>query len=129
MVVRDWLSSALNDIMNCKNVGKTETIVYPVSKLMLNVFDIMKKEDYIKQITTEKVSNSTKVKLTIGKINECKTIKPRFMIKLKHYDRYIRRFLPSRNVGILIVSTNKGLMTHHQAINSKLGGILVAYCY
>jgi len=129
MVVRDWLSSALNDIMNCKKVGKTETVVYPVSKLMLNVFNIMKKEGYIKQIVEEKISNNTKVKLKIGNLNECRTIKPRFMVKSKHYDKYIRRFLPSRNTGIIIVSTNKGLMTHYDAVSNNLGGVLIAYCY
>ncbi len=129
MVVRDWLSNALNDIMNCLKVGKSETKIWPVNNLMLNVFDIMKKHGYLKDVEIIDEKKFKVANIKIGKLHECKAIKPRFVVRHKFYDKYIRRYLPSRNIGILIVSTNKGVMTHHEAIEKGLGGILIAYCF
>ncbi|UCD20873.1 MAG: 30S ribosomal protein S8 [archaeon] len=128
MVVKDWVSSVLNDLMNCKKAGKMETSVPVSSKLLLNILKIMKKEGYIKEIKTEK-EKFDRIKISIGKLNECQAIKPRFFVKKNEFEKYIRRFLPARDVGIIIVSTSKGLMTHHEAIEKGLGGSLVAYCF
>ncbi|MFH1823405.1 MAG: 30S ribosomal protein S8 [archaeon] len=128
MVVRNWISAMMNDIMNCKRSGLIETEITPVSKLIVSILEILKKEEYIKnfEIMDEKFK---KLKVTLGLINECKAINPRFFVKKDGYDKYIKRFLPSRNLGILIVSTNKGLMTHKEAIENGYGGSLIAYCF
>ena len=44
-------------------------------------------------------------------------------------DKYVRRFLPSRDFGFIIVSTSKGLMTHEEAIEKNIGGSLIAYIF
>ena len=41
----------------------------------------------------------------------------------------MKRFLPARNLGILIISTNQGLITHVDAIDKNIGGSLIAYFY
>ncbi|MEM4843137.1 MAG: 30S ribosomal protein S8, partial [Ignisphaera sp.] len=41
----------------------------------------------------------------------------------------IRRYLPSRDIGILIISTSQGVISHKEAIEMKVGGILLAYVY
>ena len=128
MVVRDLVSAMLNDIMNCKRSGKKETVAMPVSKLMTEVLKIMKREGYIKDFKIEK-GKFDYVSIEIGNLNKCNAIKPRFFVKKDNLDKYIRRFLPSRQLGILIVSTNKGLMTHREAIEKGVGGSLIAYCY
>lgn len=128
MVVRDWLSATLNDLVNCKKAGKMETVAIPVSKLMLDVLKIMKEYGYIEDYKVEE-EKFKKVIIKIGKLNECKAIKPRFFVKKDEFEKYIKRFLPARNLGILIVSTNKGLMTHEEAIKKGIGGSLIAYCF
>ncbi len=128
MVVRDWLSTMLNDIMNCKKAGKKQTVAMPVSKMMLRILEIMKKNDYIDEVKIEE-DKFKKVIINIGKINACGSIKPRFFVKKNKFDKYIRRFLPARGIGIIIVSTNKGLMTHKEAIEKGIGGSLIAYCF
>jgi small subunit ribosomal protein S8 len=65
----------------------------------------------------------------LGCINNTCVIKPRFAIKKDQYDRFEKRYLPSEGFGIIILSTNKGLMTHTEAKKQKLGGKLVCYCY
>ena len=67
--------------------------------------------------------------ITIGELFECKSIKPRFSVDNSQIEKYRRRYLPARNIGTMIVSTNKGLMTHEEAQEEKIGGCLIAYFY
>ncbi len=128
MTTRDWLSSMLNDLVNCKRAGKRETVVIPSSRLILEVLKIMKDNGYIEEFRVEK-EKFDKIVIVIGKLNDCRAIKPRFFVKKEDYEKYIRRYLPARQLGILIVSTNKGIMTHKDAIEKGMGGSLLAYCY
>ncbi len=61
--------------------------------------------------------------------NECKAIKPRYAVKKNRFEVYEKRYLPARDVGILIVSTPAGLLTHKQAKEKGIGGRLVAFVY
>ncbi|MEM2089951.1 MAG: 30S ribosomal protein S8 [Candidatus Pacearchaeota archaeon] len=127
-MIRDWLSALLNDITNCKKAGKKETAIVCDSKLLLEVLKIMKENGYIEDIQIED-EKFKKIKIRIGKLNECRAIKPRFSVRKNEFEKYIKRFLPARDVGILIVSTSKGVMTHKEAIEKGLGGCLLAYCF
>ena len=40
-----------------------------------------------------------------------------------------KRFLPSRDVGIMVVSTSQGVMAHREAEEKNLGGRLLAFIY
>ncbi|RLG18725.1 30S ribosomal protein S8, partial [Nanoarchaeota archaeon] len=64
-----------------------------------------------------------------GRINDCKVIKPRYSCKLDEFEKFEKRFLLSRDLGIIIVSTSKGLMTHREAKEKRIGGVLIAYVY
>jgi len=121
---QDILSDVLNQIMNAKKAKKQEIVVTRFSKVLLNVLDMMKERGHIEYDLGDK-----ELKITIKEINECKAIKPRYSVNKKTLDKYIRRFLPARNFGFVIVSTNKGLITHDEAQESKIGGSLIAYFY
>ena len=69
------------------------------------------------------------VAVKIIKLNKCKAVKPRYYVSVDEIDKYLRRFLPSRKFGNLIISTNKGLLDHKQAIENKMGGSVIAYFY
>lgn len=127
-MIRDWLAAMLNDLVNCKRAEKRETTATPVSKLMLDVLKLMKEHGYIEDFKLEE-DKFKKVIIKIGKLNNCKAIKPRFFVNNKNIEQYIRRFLPARDIGILIISTSKGLITHREALEKKLGGSLIAFCY
>ena len=128
MVVRDWLSATLNNFMNSKKVGKREVVIMPISKLILGMLKILKENGYVKDFTVEE-GKFQKLNVELGKINKCKAIKPRFYVKKDGFEKYIKRYLPARDFGVLIVSTNKGLMTHKEAMEKGIGGSLIAYCY
>jgi len=123
----DTIATALNCIMNSKKAKKMICVVRG-SKLLINLLDIMKKEGYIKDFKFEDEKTNL-IRIEIGKLNECKAIKPRFYVTTKKIEKYIRRYLPARDFGFLIISTNKELLTHKEAIEKNIGGSLIAYFF
>jgi ribosomal protein S8 len=123
---QDIVVDALNEIMNAKRVEKKELTIKHSSKLLINLLEIMKKKNYI-DYKLDKDSKS--IDIQIIKLNECKAIKPRHYVNSGNIEKYIRRFLPSRKFGNIVISTNKGLMNHPEAIKSKIGGAIIAYFY
>jgi small subunit ribosomal protein S8 len=121
---QDIISDSLNQIMNAKRAKKDTVVLEKSSQLLIKVLDMMKDFGYIAFEKDDK-----KIKIAIKELNHCKSIKPRYTVSKDKIDFYSRRFLPARNFGYLIVSTNKGLMTHTEATENKLGGCLIAYFY
>lgn len=121
----DVVADGLCKIMNAKKAGKKDVEISYYSKLLLNVLKIAKERGYIEDY---KIENKI-LKVRIGKLNKCNAIKPRFDVQVKDFEKYMRRYLPARNFGIIIVSTNKGLITHEEAIEKNIGGCLIAYFY
>ena len=121
---QDIVSDILNQLMNAKKSGKSYIVVTRSSKLLINILEIMKRYGYIDYTNADNL-----LKITALEVNECKTIKPRYTVDNKNLDKYVKRFLPARNFGFVIVSTSKGLMTHIDAKENKLGGSLIAYFY
>ena len=56
-------------------------------------------------------------------------VKPRFTATVLEIEKYVRRYLPARNFGIVIISTSSGLLTHQEALEKNIGGCLIAYFY
>lgn len=122
---QDTVADALNQIMNMKRAGKEELEIKKHSKLLLSVLAIAKLKGYIKDYKAD----GTKLKIKLGKLNGCNAIKPRYLVKIAHIERYVQRYLPAKNLGILIISTSQGLMTHQTAQDKNLGGSLIAYFF
>jgi small subunit ribosomal protein S8 len=126
----DTLANALSGILNYDRTGKKEYTVHPASKITRRVLLILNEQGYLGQseVLTEGRGGVIKVNL-LGNVNKCGVIKPRFAVTMNEYEKFEKRFLPAKNVGVLIVSTIKGFMTHEQAKEKNLGGRLIAYCY
>lgn len=128
--MNDPLANALSNIWNAEKVGKKECIISISSVFIENILKILKSHNYIKDFKV--VEGAKKKELFIflsGKINKCKVIKPRYNVKLSDYEKFEKRYLPAKDFGIIFVSTSKGMMTHIESKNKKLGGRLIAYCY
>ena len=65
----------------------------------------------------------------VGAINRCGVIKPRHSVKRAEFDKWESRYLPARDFGLLILTTNQGVMLHYDAKDEKIGGRLLAYVY
>jgi len=123
---QDIVSDGLNQIMNAKRIEKRELTIKRYSKVLLGLFDMMKAKGHIDYEVDEEAKT---VSVKVIKLNECRAIKPRYYVGVADIDKYLRRFLPSRNFGSLIVSTNQGLVDHKYAVENKIGGSVIAYFY
>lgn len=122
---QDIVADTLNNMMNMKRAGKTELEIKRHSKFLSSVLAIAKLKGYVKSYKAD----GTKMKIELGKLNGCKAIKPRFAVSVEKIEKYVKRYLPSKNIGILIISTSQGLMTHQTAQDKNLGGSLIAYLF
>lgn len=130
MSLNDPLSNIMSHIQNCEKIGRQECIVKPVSKLILKVLEIMKDEYYLGsyEVINDNKGGIIKINL-IGKINKCNVIKPRLSFTSKNIEKYEKRYLPAKDFGIIIVSTNQGIMTCNKAKEKNLGGKLICFVY
>lgn len=130
MIMRyDLLSDVLSAIKNGDNSGKEYTIT-PSSKLVKNVLLILQKQKYIGDFEYIDDNKGGKFKIQlIGKVNDCRAIRPRYYAKVEDYEKFEKRFLPAAGLGFIIVSTSKGLMLHSEAKEKSIGGTLLAFIY
>ena len=129
-MLNDPIADAMIRIRDAENAGKKEVILKPASKLLGNMLSVMQKRGYIGEFEyiDDGRGGMYKVKL-LGKINECKAIKPRFPAKYMELEKWEKRFLPAAGIGILIISTPIGVMDNNDAKKRKIGGRLLAYVY
>lgn len=124
---QDIVADALNMIKNAKKARKEIVKINVISNLLIEILKIMKQEGAIKKY---KINSKEKtLEINLGDFLECKAVKPRFSCDVSQIEKYRRRYLPSRKIGTMIISTNKGLLTHKEAEEEKIGGSLIAYFY
>ena len=129
-MLNDALANTLSIFRTYEKLGKRECLVNPVSKVTKEVLRILQDSRYIgafEEVTPAR-GGLFKVNL-IGAINKCGVIKPRLAVKLANFEKFEKRSLPAKGVGILIVSTPHGMITHEAAKQKGVGGRLIAYCY
>src|SRR3989344_4323173 len=121
----DIIADALNKIMNAKRARKTSVNIKHHSRLLLSVLALAKLRGYIKSYALGEEG----LVVEIHNLNGCNAIKPRSVVTVDEIDRYVTRFLPAREIGMLIVSTSQGIMAHQTAQEKHIGGSLLAYFY
>src|SRR3989344_569027 len=130
MSMTDPIADALINLKNHEMASKKECIVRPASKLLKEVLRIMQEKGYIG--TFEFVDDGRegffKVQLS-GKINQCRAIKPRYAVAKDEFEKFEKKYLPAYDIGTIIVSTPKGVVTHLEAKENNTGGRLLAYVY
>lgn len=130
MSLNDPLANAMSTIYNAQKRGETTCVIYPSSKIVKGVLQLMQDARYLGSF--EEVKDARGGYLTvqlIGAINKCGVIKPRFAVQKEDFERFEQRFLVAKGFGVLVISTNQGLMTHEEAKEKGVGGRLLAYCY
>ncbi len=125
----DRFADAINTIKTNERIGRQECVV-DSTKLIKAVLDVMKKEDYIRGYEEFSEGHTRKLRVLLSnKINSIGVIKPRYSIGKKDMQRFESRYIPSRDFGVLILSTPLGMMTNRNARSQGVGGRLVAYVY
>jgi len=130
MTLLDILSNALSTLLNNERRNKRECVVWPASKLLGNVLRVMQKNGFVGEFEFVDDGRAGKFKVQLlGRINKCSVIKPRYSVKIKDLEFWEKRYLPSREVGTLILTTPQGVISHKDARQQKAGGRLLAYVY
>lgn len=126
----DTLANGLTTIINNEMRNKRECVISPASKLLGRVLRIIQLNGYIGEFEFIDDGRSGKFRVQLlGRINKCGAIKPRFSVKVDEFEEWEKKFLPSRGVGILVVSTPKGVHSHVEAKEKRMGGKLTAFVY
>ena len=130
MPATNLLANLFTTLYNTEDRRKTDCIILPTSKLASKVLTVLKSQGYIGEFEHVDDNRGGKFKIhLLAKITKCGAISPRFKVKKDEYIHWEEQFLPSYNRGMLLVTTNQGVMSHHDAANKGLGGFLIGYVY
>ena len=121
----DLLADAFNTIKTHEFVGQEECDV-PSSKTVLRVIELLKSHGYVEDFIPK--DNTIHVKLS-GRINNCGVIKPRFHVKKDEWSKVEEQYIPGVDIGLIIVTTQEGLMTNRDANQKEIGGRIIAFVY
>jgi len=130
MPAQNVLANLFVTLYNNEARRKSECIVLPTSKLGIEVLKTLQKDGYIGEFEHIDDNRGGKFKIRLlAKITKCGAISPRFKVKNEEYNDWEQQYLPAYNRGMLLVTTNQGVMSHHEAVNKGLGGFLIGYVY
>mmetsp|Transcript_7300 Transcript_7300/g.9076 ORF Transcript_7300/g.9076 Transcript_7300/m.9076 type:complete len:131 (-) Transcript_7300:130-522(-) len=124
------LRNALKCIVNAERNGRRQVLIRPVSKVVIKFLLVMQKHGYIGdfEVIDDKRNKKVVVEL-IGRLNKCGVVSPRFDVKLAHIEKWASNLLPSRQYGLLVLTTSYGIMDHEQARRSHTGGKILGFFY
>jgi len=126
----DTLANGLTTIMNNEMRRKRECVINTASKLLGRVLRVMQLNGYIGEFEFVDDGRSGKFRVQLlGRINKCGAIKPRIPVSSKEIENWEKRFLPSRDIGVLVISTSQGVVSHREVKERKIGGRLLAFVY
>ncbi|MCH8519686.1 MAG: 30S ribosomal protein S8 [Nanoarchaeota archaeon] len=129
MALNDPVADSLSKINNAVK-GLHSYVILKKSKLLMSLLTQLKAHDYVGEIEEIQDNKQGMIKVhLIGNINKCSVIKPRYPIKVDELESYERKYLPAKDFGILLITTNKGILTQEEAKEQNVGGALLAYCY
>lgn len=126
----DTLSGGLTTIMNNELRNKRDCVISPSSKLLGRVLRVLQLNGYIGEFEFIEDGRAGKFKVQLlGRINKCGAIKPRFSVKADGFKDWEKTYLPAREMGILVVSTPFGVISHKEAKAKNAGGRLLAFVF
>jgi len=123
------LSDACNMLKNAEYARKKTVVISPASKLLQRILRIFQQHAYIGEFERYDDGRQGKFKIALlGRINECNAL-IRLNYKISQFEALERRLLPAPGLGIIIMTTNQGIMTMKEAMEKKIGGMTLCYIY
>merc|ERR1712195_364553 len=130
MVKMSVLNDCLKKMVNAEKAGKRQVLLRPISKVVVKFLRVMQKHGYINEFEIVDDARNGKIVIDLNvRLNKCGVISPRFDLKLKNFEKFIYQILPSRQFGYVVLTTNKGIMDHHEARKNKIGGKVLGFFY
>ena len=123
------LTDMCNDLKNAEKARKKEVIISPASKVLQQILRIFQRHAYIGEFERYDDGRQGKFKIALlGKINECSGLM-RLNYKISQFELLERKLLPAPGLGIIILTTNQGIMTMSEAEEKRIGGHTICYIY
>ena len=130
MTAVDTLANGLTTLMNNELRNKTSCVVSPASKLLGRILRVLQLNGYVGEFEFIEDGRSGKFRVQLlGRINRCGAIKPHYSVRAESFENWEKTFLPAREMGILVVSTPFGVISHKEAKQKNVGGKLLAFVY
>jgi small subunit ribosomal protein S8 len=116
-------------LKNAERARKKEVIISPASKVLQQILRIFQRHAYIGEFERYDDGRQGKFKIALlGKINECTGLM-RLNYKISQFEMLERKLLPAPGLGLIILTTNQGIMTMNEAEEKHLGGHALCYIY
>lgn len=129
-MLNDQLANVLSAINHHEQLGRKTLVTHHNSKFIREILKLLNSKGYIGEFSEIEDGKGKWLSIPlIGTINKINVIKPRFSVKSDSYEKFETLFLPAKAMGIIVVSTSQGIMTHSDAKAKGLGGRLICYCY
>ena len=123
------LADACNMLKNAEFARKKNVTITPASRLLQRILRIFQANAYIGEFERYDDGRQGKFSISLlGKINECKALM-RLNYKINQFEALERRLLPAPGLGIIILTTNQGIMTMKEAEEKNIGGMAMCYIY
>lgn len=106
-------------------IKRNEEIPVPKSKCAAQLIRLLEEQNYL---VTKKQGNT--LKITKKTLRHIEGLSKFVTVKKREIEDMIKVFLPVNSTsGIVILTTNNGLVTHKDADRKSIGGRIVAFCY
>jgi small subunit ribosomal protein S8 len=129
-MTRDLLNDALVALRHADRDGRPRVEIAPTSKLIGEVLRLFREHGYLSEFAFVPTGRGGKYEVALSRrINSCGVVKPRLSVRYDELERFESRFLPAQDFGLLVLSTNRGVVGQAQAREMKIGGRLLAYVY
>ena len=132
MNVSDPIADMLTRVRNASRARHTEVIV-PASRTKREIARILKEEGFIADVREERDGPGNVLRLQLkyvdGKVPVVSGLKRISKPGLRVYAQKTEIPRVLGGLGIVIVSTSKGIMTGSQAKQAQLGGEILAYVW
>jgi small subunit ribosomal protein S8 len=132
MNVSDPIADMLTRVRNASRARHTEVVV-PASRTKREIARILKEEGFIADVREEREGPGSVLRLQLkyvdGKVPVVSGLKRISKPGLRVYAQKTEIPRVLGGLGIVIVSTSKGIMTGSQAKQAQLGGEILAYVW
>ena len=123
------LSNTCVALKNAESARKKEVVISPASKVIQQILRIFQRHAYIGEFERYDDGRQGKFKIALlGRINECAGLM-RLNYKINQFELLERRLLPAPGLGIIVLTTNEGIMTMKEAEEKHIGGHTLCYIY
>ncbi|GAX72577.1 hypothetical protein CEUSTIGMA_g33.t1 [Chlamydomonas eustigma] len=130
MVRISVLADALKTMYNAERKGKRQVLIRPASKVVIKFLQLMQKHGYIGEFEYVDDHRAGKIVVELnGRLNKCGVISPRYDIVHSQIEDWIGRLLPSRQFGMIVLTTSAGIMDHEEARRKRVGGKVLGFFY